>query len=118
MAKIATLLSSWLYSKLVGQDQFGNRYYLAKGKDDMGKYKRSVIYKGINEPSKVPPMWHQWLHYLTDQIPVNQKKHLWEKDHTPNGTGTKFAHHNLEHDVKGKKIAPLVNNLYQPWTPK
>jgi NADH:ubiquinone oxidoreductase subunit len=118
MAKIATLLSNWLYSKIVGQDQFGNRYYIAKNKDAAGKYARTVIYKGINEPSKVPALWHQWLHYMSDQIPDNKKKHAWEKEHQPNATGTKFAHHNVEHDEQGKKITTSVNNLYQPWIPK
>jgi NADH:ubiquinone oxidoreductase subunit len=118
MAKIGTLLSNWLYGKLVGADQFGNKYYVTKGKNALGKNKRSVIYKGMNEPSKVPPMWHQWLHYLIDAIPNNEKSHAWEQAYVPNVTGTKFAYHNHEHNEWGKKTNPLGEIIYQPWEPK
>src|SRR5687767_9188327 len=53
-----TQLWTWLYGELVGQDEFGNRYYRTKG----GKIdpvllmeRRWVIYNGEAEASAVPP---------------------------------------------------------------
>jgi NADH:ubiquinone oxidoreductase subunit len=46
--------------KLVGTDQFGNRYY----EDNETHYtrKRWVIYKDMStyNPTSVPPEWHGW----------------------------------------------------------
>lgn len=77
-----------LTSKKVGQDEFGNKYF-----EDNNK-KRFVIYRGIAEPSKVPPQWHAWLHYSSDLLPVgiDTKKLSWQKIHLPNLTGTKNAY--------------------------
>ena len=53
-----TQLWTWWYGELVGQDEFGNRYYRTKG----GKIdptllmeRRWVIYHGEAEASTVPP---------------------------------------------------------------
>ena len=38
-------------------------------------------------------MWHAWLHYMTDEVPLgNKKKFEWERDFEPNLTGTKYAY--------------------------
>lgn len=46
--------------KLVGEDQFGNKYY----EDESTSYnrKRWVVYKSLSSynPSIVPPEWHGW----------------------------------------------------------
>jgi hypothetical protein len=49
---------------LVGEDDFGNRYYEAKDARDSydGRLRRWVIYKGYAEASTVPAEWHGWLH--------------------------------------------------------
>ena len=56
-----TQLWTWRFGELVGQDEFGNRYYRTKGgKIDptLGFERRWVIYNGYAEASRVPPSWH------------------------------------------------------------
>ncbi len=115
MAKIGTIISTWLFGRKIGNDQFGNNYYLSSCKNVEGKNKRIVIYKGLNEPSKVPPMWHAWLHYMIDEIPSeNIENYYWQKEHIPNLTGTDFAHNpSLTHKQTKHKGAE-----YEAWNPK
>lgn len=96
----------------VGTDQAGNSYYLGYKKDYLGRKKRYVIYKDkSNESTKVPPLWHAWLHYMIDDLPHEINNYDWQQDHTSNPTGTKFAY---DPSVsQGKKIA-----LYKKWQPK
>ena len=81
-----------LFCKQVGKDQFGNRYFVGKDKNYLGQAKRFVIYNGQDEGSKVPPMWHAWLHYLSEDIPGNNKVYDWQQEYVPNLTGTKHAY--------------------------
>lgn len=101
---------TYLTSNYVGIDEFGNKYYVSKfRKDYLGHLARYVIYNGMTEPSKVPPMWHAWLHHLRKDAPVsNLSYHNWEKEFIPNLTGTKFAY-----TPKLKR----VSNNYTPWIP-
>jgi NADH:ubiquinone oxidoreductase subunit len=91
------------FSEYVGEDRFGNKYYKSKKK-------RFVVYKGLREPSKVPPMWHAWLHYMLDEVPKHQdiEGHSWQKNYIPNLTGTKEAY---------RPTRQLVSSDYQPWKP-
>jgi len=100
----------------VGQDQFGHRYFIARNKKDTNKRKRYVIYKGIKEPSKIPPMWHGWLHYLTDNVPLGAKEnnYEWQKKPLPNLTGTKNAY--FPSNTHGKTYV-CVPGDYIPWKP-
>ena len=81
-------LSSKLYIKFfsnyIGSDEYGNKYYLHKD----GK-RRFVVYNGTPETSKIPQMWHAWIHCMTDKTPKFDKYH-WQGDHVPNTTGTNF----------------------------
>ena len=80
-------------AKKIGKDDFGNQYYVSCFKNSLGRNKRLVIYNGLDLSSKVPPMWHAWLHYMTDEFPIgNKKKFEWERDFEPNLTGTKYAY--------------------------
>ena len=70
-----TQLWTWRYGELVGQDEFGNRYYRTRG----GKIdptllmeRRWVIYNGEAEASMVPPSWHGWLHHTVDLPPTEE----------------------------------------------
>ncbi|MFT6332021.1 MAG: NADH:ubiquinone oxidoreductase subunit [Lentimonas sp.] len=96
----------------VGTDEFGNQYF-ESNKIRNGVKKRSVIYKGISEPSKIPAPWHLWMHYTSNNLPDSSHRHSWQKIHLPNLTGTKFAHKPT--DSKGKRQA--VSSDYQPWKP-
>lgn len=96
-----------------GIDQFGNIYYISKTKNYLGQEKRFVSYQGLNESSKVPPLWHAWLHYLSDEIPgeANNKKYSWQKEHQPNLSGTKYAYNPaLSKHIKIK--------TYSSWNPE
>lgn len=99
------------FHKKVGEDQFGNRYYSSLRKDYLGREKRYVIYNGAPEPSKVPPLWHAWLHHLSDEIPSNESSYEWQQGYQPNLTGTKYSYFPKENDELMK------NKLYNNWQP-
>ena len=63
-----------LHSRKIGEDQFGNCYYEEKSKSKGTRKKRYVRYNGLVESSKIPPMWHAWLHYIDDKIPSKKRK--------------------------------------------
>lgn len=99
--------------RFVTKDEFGNEYYESKSKNYLGKQARSVIYSDEAEPSKVPPLFHAWLHHLTDEAPGEcQNNFVWQKAYVPNMTGTDLAYSPL----KGTKRAE-VSSDYQPWKP-
>lgn len=58
-----------LFCKKVGEDDFGNRYYVGKRKNYLGKNKRYVVYNGDVDFANIPAAWHSWLHYLINDIP-------------------------------------------------
>jgi NADH:ubiquinone oxidoreductase subunit len=79
----------------------------------LNQKKRYVIYNGIIEPSKVPPLWHAWLHYLSHEIPtkdLNKNKLFWQQGHLPNVSGTKRAHNS--------HISNITSAHSTIWTPK
>jgi len=84
---IGTSIYTLFFGRLVGEDEFGNKYYSNK------KEKRWVIYNDEVEASKIPPEWHMWIHFLTNQKPQNDsQKFAWQKKHIQNLTGTDKAH--------------------------
>ena len=82
-----TFIYTLFTGKLIGEDEFGNKYY------SNSKGKRWVIYKNRTESSSIPPEWHLWIHFLTEKKPTNDiKKFIWQKQHEENLTGTKKAY--------------------------
>jgi|TARA_R110002124_G_scaffold78287_12_gene209314 NADH:ubiquinone oxidoreductase subunit len=120
MATIGTRLYTWWHGEQVGEDQFGNRYYREKGKPTgpVGRERRWVLYKGTPEASKVPPAWHIWLHYTTDNLPDQQDlpQAPWQEEHMPNLTGTEFAYHPDGSIAKGVDRKPGTPD-YEAWKP-
>ncbi|HEX6956504.1 MAG TPA: NADH:ubiquinone oxidoreductase subunit NDUFA12 [Ferrovibrio sp.] len=113
MSLIGTKLYTWWKGKLVGKDQFGNRYFREKG----GR-KRWVIYNGVAEASKVPPEWHAWLHYTTDEAPLGGvERKPWQKEHVPNLSGTPFAYRPAGSVAKGGHRPPATGD-YEAWQPE
>jgi len=102
-----------LFRKEVGVDQFRNFYYVGKSKNYLNIHKRYIVYNGIDDGSKVPPMWHSWLHYLSDAIPdkTQTTEYNWQKEHLPNVTGTKYAYDPAK--SKYKKV-----KTYSSWKPE
>ena len=84
---MGTFIYTLFKGKLVGIDEFGNKYYSSSSG------KRWVIYNGITESSKIPAEWHLWIHFLNNKRPSkNMNKFTWQKKHKENLTGTKDAH--------------------------
>jgi NADH:ubiquinone oxidoreductase subunit len=119
MATIGTLLQTWLNYKLVGTDEFGNRYYHAKGNALHGRQRRQVLYKGKPEASRVPAEWHSWLHHTTDdpltELAVQNRE--WQKTHEANPTGTADAYRPRGHDLSGGRRAAATGD-YEAWVPE
>ena len=91
LGAVAIVLVMGIYTlfkgKFVGIDQSGNKYY------SNSEGKRWVIYKNKVESSKIPPEWHLWIHFLTnDKPPSNPNKFKWQKKHEENLTGTTKAY--------------------------
>jgi len=116
-----TQLWTRLYGELVGEDEFGNRYYRTRG----GKIdptllmeRRWVIYNGEAEASSVPPSWHGWLHHTVDVPPTeeNYQPRSWQKPHRPNLTGTPAAHRPTGSTLaQGRR--PKATGDYKAWNP-
>ena len=86
-----TRLTIWRQGRLVGKDDFGNRYYeQKKGVGPLGVPRRWVTYTDFAEASKVPAGWHGWLHYTVDTPPTEQnyRPRPWQRPHLMNQTGT------------------------------
>lgn len=98
-----------LFCNKIGEDQFGNLYYSSNQKNYLGMNKRYVLYKGLDESSKVPPMWHAWLHYLSDHAPSDINLYNWQKSYHPNLTGTKHSYN--------PQISKMKLQKYSAWNP-
>mgnify|MGYP001116355040 CR=1 FL=1 len=84
---LGTFLYTSFAGKLVGKDEFGNKYYSNSGG------KRWVIYKNRVDSTTIPPNWHLWIHFLSNEKPSdNSMRYLWQKKHQENLTGTKEAY--------------------------
>lgn len=106
--------------KLVGEDEFGNRYYeQRKGTGPLGIPRRWVTYNGLAEASSIPPDWYGWLHYTVDQLPTkeNYQPRHWQKRHSPNYTGTGKAYHPAG-SILSKSPAAKPAGDYEPWQPE
>lgn len=101
--------------ELVGEDEFGNRYYREKGAQTRSLPRRWVIYKGEVEASKTPPEWHAWLHRTSDAPPSEKplKSQPWQKPHMPNLSGTAQAYRTPGQRGHDQGVPPP----YQPWRP-
>lgn len=116
-----TQLWTWRFGELVGQDEFGNRYFRTRGgriDPTLLMQRRWVIYSGEAEASSVPPSWHGWLHHTVDVPPTEERyqPRPWQKPHRPNLTGTPGAHR-----PTGSTLAhgrrPKATGDYKAWNP-
>ena len=106
---LGTFIYTLFAGKLIGRDQFGNKYYSSS------KGRRWVIYKDNIESSKIPPDWHSWIHFLKINKPSNEeKKFLWQKQYEENLTGTARAY-----KPEGSLTSGLKKNMkkYEIWKP-
>ena len=100
-----TRIKTIFFGKLIGKDDFGNKYYQSKNG------KRWVIYSDEVDASKMPVDWFSLMHFMPNKIENNHKleKHSWQKPHQPNLTGTESAYY----PNKNKKDA--VEKKYKSW---
>lgn len=127
MATLGTRLFTWLHGQYVGKDELGNKYYrsrkIRRGRFEIGRpgtERRWVIYKGVAEPSLVPPYWHGWLHHVTDEAPDEdtvKRFYAWQKPHKPNLTGTDFAYRPPGHLLQGAQREKATGD-YEAWKPE
>lgn len=106
-------------AKLMGQDQFGNKYYEAKPRKGYKNTRRWVMYKGEPEASAVPPEWHGWLHHQSDELPDPKGgsfRRVWQQPYQPNQTGTTNAYRPPGHVLEGGKRDKATGD-YEAWTP-
>ena len=111
---IGTKFFTWRKGILVGEDQFGNKYYQEK----KGK-RRWVIFNGLSEASMIPPGWHGWMHHRID-VPPSEEEYVakpWQKEHLGNQTGTPQAYHPPGSILTPNK-RPKVTGDYEAWTPE
>ena len=71
---VGTFIYTLFTGKLMGKDQFGNKYY------KNSKDRRWVIFKNNIEASKIPPEWHAWIHFTNRNVPLDEnEKFSWQK---------------------------------------
>ena len=102
---LGTRIHTLIFGKLIGKDDYGNKYYESKNG------KRWVIYSDEIDASKIPVEWYSWIHFTPNKIEKNHelKKYEWQKPHQPNLTGTETAYH----PNKNKKDA--IEKKYKSW---
>ena len=118
---LGTRFHTWRHGELVGEDEYGNRYYRMRGgKRDsvLGVERRWLIYNGEAEASMVPPGWYGWLHHIVDTAPADDtyQPHPWQKPHRPNLTGTPHAYR-PRGSVLTPERRPTVTGDYDAWSP-
>jgi NADH:ubiquinone oxidoreductase subunit len=116
MISLGTLLYTWAKGKRVGTDIAGNRYYVERGAPKGRRARRWVIYNGPVEASRVPPEWHAWLHYTSEQPLTEVNRKPWQQPHQPNRTGTAEAYLPPGHDLMGGRRERATGD-YEAWQP-
>ena len=100
--RLITIVKTKLFAKLVGIDNFGNLYFEHNTqKTSVGKKKRFCIYNGTSESSRVPAVFHSWLHYSHDDK-------IFTKISVAKRTYNKYDRHKFcNHSTKSSKTTAL-----------
>lgn len=114
------LLTLWRGGRQVGEDAYGNRYFVVAARRNQRRERRFVMHDGEPEATRVPPEWHGWLHHQTDQIPAenNPFRRPWIKAHLPNATGTDHAYRPPGHTLVKAERAKSASGDYEAWSPE
>lgn len=95
---------------LVGEDDFGNKYYenpyyfVPRNRWVVFNEKRGLDYNA----SQIPPEWHRWMTHMTEYPPTVEKPvhYDWMLPHQENQTGTSDAY--TPHSTVKPKIQPWI----------
>ena len=109
---VGTRFFTWRKGERVGEDEFGNVYYVSN------KGKRYVQYADQAEASAIPPGWHGWMHYRVDTPPSEETytPRDWQKPHLENPTGGPNAYF-PKGAMQNPEDRPRVTGDYDAWTP-
>ena len=134
MANAITKVITWLSGEYIGMDERGNKYYQERqfmANTPFTRRRRWVVYDNKrDEASEVPPLYHSWLHYTSDDFPNDDmiKKYSWMKEHQANLTGTKDAYFpkgykggtasSSTHMHMADGARPAATGDYQAWKPE
>ncbi|XP_061179300.1 NADH dehydrogenase [ubiquinone] 1 alpha subcomplex subunit 12-like [Saccostrea echinata] len=113
--RIAWVTDDLKIGTLKGVDKFGNRYYENNryffGKNRWVRFadRANFNYDG----SQIPPEWHRWMHYMTDETPVEkpltQRKWMMEHEQNPSGTKDEYVPYSTTR-TKIESWTPPQNN--------
>ncbi|WWC90765.1 uncharacterized protein L201_005702 [Kwoniella dendrophila CBS 6074] len=85
--------------RLVGSDQFGNRYYenTDPNEEIPGRHRWIDYSQDDFNASQVAPEWHSWLHHIRKDAPtedpiVKAVSPPWKANYVENMTGTRGAY--------------------------
>ncbi len=116
-----TRFTLWRHGRLVGEDEFGNRYYEQTSGPQIlvGKPRRWVTYRDMSESSQIPPGWHGWMHHTVDEVPTpgSYTPRPWQKPHEANPTGTPAAYRPSGSILTATAARPRATGDYKPWQP-
>jgi NADH dehydrogenase len=112
---LGTTLYTIFFGKAVGQDEFGNRYFVSK----RNALRKWVLYKNEKDPTIIPVNWQQWLTGDNNEKPPYENrpnvKYTWEKSRMQNNTGTSEAYHPAK--VLKKEQVSNKQKKYKSWQP-
>lgn len=109
MSRLLTLMYLSIFGRLVGEDNYGNKYFELKKKDFFGRKRRVCLFRGRAEASNIPPEWHLFMHYQheSSKIPVNIRKYKWQRNYLPDLTLSSIKYLPKNHLLHNSKT-----NLY------
>ncbi len=113
----ATVGTHWYTKRCgvrVGDDSQGNTYYR-----DARDRRRWVMFNGLAEASRVPPLWDAWLHFTLQHAPQTGTDGAYKArlPHNANLTGTALAYTPDGAIEKNGHRAPTKSD-YQAWAPQ
>ena len=116
---LGTIIHTWIKGKLIGTDEFGNRYYRSKQRNRWGREQRWCLFRGSDEASKVSAEWHAWLHHTVDDplTHLSAEMKSWQREHLPNMTGTGKAYRPAGHSSQNSARARAMGD-YEAWSPE
>jgi len=108
------------WGRLVGTDTAGNKYF--ENPSLIYTRRRWVEYaRKDHDPSQIPAEWSGWLHYTTDENPVNseffKKFPAWKEPHRENYTGTNLSYRPANHPLSDQWQPTARSAQNETWTP-